>query len=366
MPTRVGRGLRMPNRFRILIFGASYGSLFATKCVAAGHVVDLVCLSAEAEAINHNGAVVRMPIKGGDRLVELNSKALPGTLAAGTTEAFNPVEYDLVVLAMQEPQYCAPDVRKLLNVVARARVPCLSIMNMPPLPCLYRIPTIGVAAARNCYTDASVWDGFDPSCVTLCSPDAQAVRPLGSPANVLQVGLATNFKAARFESNAHTDVLWQLERDIDAVRFETVDGLIDLPVKLRVYDSPFVPLAKWSMLLAGNYRCVQADGFRSIRDAVHTDLDLSRSVYEWVAAVCLTLGANERDMVPFAKYAKAALDLQSPSSAARALGNGACHIERVDRLVQTIAHQLSMHSEVVADTVALVDHWLARNRESSV
>src|SRR4030095_14316340 len=136
MPTRVGRGLRMPNRFKILIFGASYGSLFGTKCAAAGHVVDLVCLPAEAEAINSEGALVRMPGRGSQGFVEIKSKDLPGPLSAGSAKSFDPIRYDLVVLAMQEPQYCSPDVRELLQVVAGARLPCLSIMNMPPLPYL--------------------------------------------------------------------------------------------------------------------------------------------------------------------------------------------------------------------------------------
>lgn len=37
-------------------------------------------------------------------------------------------------------------------------------------------------------------------------------------------------------------------------------GKIELPVKRRVHESVFVPLAKWSMLLAGNYGCVTAGG----------------------------------------------------------------------------------------------------------
>jgi hypothetical protein len=34
------------------------------------------------------------------------------------------------------------------------------------------------------------------------------------------------------------------------VRFDTPEGKIELPVKLKVHDSIFVPLAKWAMLLA--------------------------------------------------------------------------------------------------------------------
>jgi hypothetical protein len=154
-----------------------------------------------------------------------------------------------------------------------------------------------------------------------------------------------------------------LASDIEAARFDTGDGKIELPVKLKVHDSVFVPLAKWSMLVAGNYRCVQRDTIRSIKDAVHTDIEASRSVYNWVVKLCTTLGASEKDLVPFEKYANAALSLITPSSAARALANGAPNIERVDRLVQAIAAQKGMQSDVVDEIVALVDDWLERNRQ---
>jgi hypothetical protein len=67
-------------------------------------------------------------------------------------------------------------------------------------------------------------------------------------------------------------------------------------------------------------------------------------------------------MVPFEKYANAALSLESPSSAARALAGGAPYIERVDRLVQSVAAQRGRSSAVVDDVVAKVDAWLVRNR----
>jgi len=126
-----------------------------------------------------------------------------------------------------------------------------------------------------------------------------------------------------------------------------------------------VPLAKWSMLLAGNYRCVEKETVRTIKDAVHSDLEASRSVYNWVVQLCKSLGADEKDLVPFEKYANAALSLQSPSSAARALAAGATNIERVDRLVQIIAKQKGMQNPVLDQTVALVDQWLERNRRKA-
>jgi hypothetical protein len=347
----------MPTR-KILILGASYGSLLGVKLALAGHDVKLVCLPQEAALINAKGAVVRMPVKGREGLVEVNSRNLPGKLTADPPGAVDPRGFDLVALAMQEPQYRSVGVRELLDSVAKSRVPCMSIMNMPPLPYLMRVPGIDAARCADSYTDPSVWGNFDPKLVTLCSPDPQAFRPPDAEINVLQVRLPTNFKAARFESDAHTALLRELAADIEAARFEK----IELPVKLKVHDSVFVPLAKWAMLLAGNYRCVQAIKMISIKEAVHGNIAATRAVYDWVVDLCISLGAGRDDMVPFEKYANAALSLESPSSAARALASGAPHIERVDRLVQSVASQRGLRSAAVDETVALVDAWLVRNR----
>ena len=126
---------------------------------------------------------------------------------------------------------------------------------------------------------------------------------------MLQVTLPTNFKVARFPSDEHTAMLRQLQDEIEAIRFGTPEGKIELPVKLKVYDSIFVPLAKWAMLLAGNYRCVTKDGMRTAQEAVHGDIETSRSVYNFVNELCVKLGANPEDMVPFEKYAAAAQSL---------------------------------------------------------
>jgi hypothetical protein len=293
----------------------------------------------------------------------VDSRKLPGRISAGGTQDVNPGNYDLVALAMQEPQYRSPGVRELLAAVARAKVPCMSIMNMPPLPYLSRIPGVDAKACRDCYTDATVWDGFDAAYVTLCSPDPQAGRPPDEKVNVLQVRLPTNFKSARFPSEAHTAILRRLESDIEAARFDTGSGKIELPVKLKVHESVFVPLAKWAMLMAGNYRCVTKSGIRPIKEAVHSDLEAARAMYDWVVQLCKRLGADAKDLVPFEKYAAAAMGLTGPSSAARALYGGAPYIERVDRLVQTIAAQQGMRSAALDEVVGLVDMQLAENRK---
>ncbi|MCL5776192.1 2-dehydropantoate 2-reductase [Limibaculum sp. FT325] len=335
----------------ILILGASYGSLLATKLLMAGHNVTLVCRRKTAELINREGTEVRIKLR--DEAVHraIMSRDLPGRLDASPPEDVDLERYDLVGLAMQEPQYANHTIRVLLIRIAEARLPCLSIMNMPPLPYLKRIPAFARMDLEEAYTNAQVWERFEPGLVTLCSPDPQAFRPPEEAANVLHVGLPTNFKAASFEDPAHSALLRELEAGIDAV---TLDGK-DVPVKLRVFDSLFVPLAKWSMLLTGNYRCITPHEPRSIRDAVHQDLALSRSIYEHVDAIARRLGADPADQVPFEKYAGAAESLLKPSSAARAVARGAPFIERVDLLVKLIGDQLGMPNAEIDRTVEVVD-----------
>src|SRR5438876_2001599 len=169
--------------YNILILGAAYGSLLASKMLFGGHSIHHVCLPAEADLINAEGFRVRLPVRGRKDPVVLDSRKLPGKVTAGGTAGVDPKDYDLVGLAMQEPQYRSPGVRELLDAVAKSRVPCMSIMNMPPLPYVQRIPGLATDALHACYTDASVWQSFDPATITLCSPDPPAIRPPHPPVN---------------------------------------------------------------------------------------------------------------------------------------------------------------------------------------
>jgi hypothetical protein len=352
--------------YNILIMGAAYGSLLASKMLFGGHKIHHVCLPAEADLINADGIKVTLPVRGRKDPVLLDSKKLPGKVTAGGPQGVNPADYDLVGLAMQEPQYRSPGVRELLDAVAKSKVPCMSIMNMPPLPYVKRIPGLDYEALKPAYTDPTVWDSFDPAFLTLCSPDPQAIRPPDGKANELLVTLPTNFKVAKFDNDKGNVILRQLESDIDAVRFDPGDGVkIELPVKLRLHDSIFVPLAKWSMLLAGNYRCITKDGMRTAQEAVHSNIEESKAVYNFVFDLCVKLGANPSDLVPFEKYAAAAQSLSRPASAARALQNGAQFIERADKLVQLIAKQKGLSLPAIDAQVALVDARLEANRKKA-
>ncbi len=351
--------------YNILLMGASYGSLLASKLLFGGHSIHLVCLPAEADLINAEGFKVTLPVRGRKEPVLLDSRKLPGRVTAGPATGVDPKNYDLVGLCMQEPQYRAPGVRELLDAVGKARVPCMSIMNMPPLSYIKRIPGLDYKALEPAYTDPRVWDSVDPKKITLNSPDPQAIRPPESKANELLVTLPTNFKCAKFDDDRDTEIIRNLEKDVEAARFEAPEGKIELPVKLKVYNSIFVPLAKWAMLLAGNYRCITKDGMRTAQEAVHSDIAEAREVYNFVFELCLRLGAKESDLVPFEKYAAAAQSLTRPASAARALQNGAPYIERADKLVQLIARQKGMSHPKVDAIVALVDQRLEANRKKA-
>src|SRR4026208_2095843 len=351
--------------YNILLLGASYGSLLASKLLFGGHKIHLVCLPAEADLINAEGVKVKLPIRGRAEPVLLESRKLPGKVTAGPATGVDPKQYDLIGLCMQEPQYRSAGVRELLDAVGKARVPCMSIMNMPPLPYIKRIPGLDYAGRKPAYTDPRVWDSVDPKKITLNSPDPQAIRPPDGKANELLVTLPTNFKCAKFEDDKDTQIIRNLEKDVDAARFDTPEGKIELPVKLKAYDSIWVPLAKWSMLLAGNYRCITKDGMRTAQEAVHTNIEESRSVYNFVFDLCGKLGAKPEDLVPFEKYAAAAESLVRPASAARALQNGAPNIERADQLVPLIAKQKGLSNAAIDAQVALVDERLAANRKKA-
>ena len=86
----------MPATYNILIMGASYGSLLASKLLFGGHQVKLVCLPAEADLINAEGFRVRMPVKGRKDPVEIDLRKLPGKVSAAGPGDVNPADYDLV------------------------------------------------------------------------------------------------------------------------------------------------------------------------------------------------------------------------------------------------------------------------------
>jgi hypothetical protein len=104
---------------------------------------------------------------------------------------------------------------------------------------------------------------------------------------------------------------------------------------------------------------------RTAQEAVHSNIEESKSIYDFVNDLCIGLGAAPSDLVPFEKYAAAAQSLTRPASAARALQNGATNIERADKLVQLIARQKGRSHPAIDAIVALVDRRLEANHKKA-
>src|SRR5579871_5459882 len=83
-------------KLNVLVLGASYGSLFATKLLMAGHRVSIVCTRPTAELIRREGTRVRFPIRGREGLLEVSSRDLPGVLSAMPPDEVDAAAYDLV------------------------------------------------------------------------------------------------------------------------------------------------------------------------------------------------------------------------------------------------------------------------------
>lgn len=351
---------------RVLILGAAYGMLPGIKLSLAGHSVTLVGRADEIATMAKEGLSLTVPVRkarAGQEAqcvlrVKVADAAGPGTVALRTPFHVDPEAYDFVVLAMQEPQFAAPDVAALVGRIAAAGLPCLSVMNLPPLPFLASLGTIPKSAFDGVYASEAVWRKFPGELLSVACPDAQALRLDPARPGQLHVTLPSNFKAAPFiETHAQT-MLNRLAQDMSRLKLDSIRP----PVLLLVRSSRHAPLAKWPMLIAGNYRCAGKEGPRSIEQAVYDDLEQSRLIYDEVVSLIRALGTPESEVVPFNAYVNAARSLTRPSSVARALAAGAIQVERVDRLVANLLQIARAPSSAVEAIVDEIDAQLASNR----
>jgi hypothetical protein len=357
-------GDEMSEPLRILFLGASYGVVLGMRIAAAGHRVVFVCQQEEIRLIKAGRVALEVPARESPEPLLIEPKHCAFPPDACPPDEVDPLDYDLVCLAMQEPQYGASGVRVLLQRIALARVPCLSVMNMPLPPYLNGVVELDERVQKQAFSEPGLWQRFDPALFSMASADPQAIRRDVPDQLLVAVNLPTNFKVAPFQDYESRQLLERLSADIDLVRVPSNNGLLHPRVRLRAHPSRFVPLAKWPMLITGNFRCMTEAAPRSIADAVTSDLPLSRDLYEWVVSVCLKLGAEEATMVSFDRYLDAARGLSLPSSVSRGLYAGSTAVERIDFLVQSIALRYGMAHPALDQIVADVSGTLERNRKS--
>lgn len=347
----------VPASLRVLILGASYGLLPGVKLALAGHRVTFVGRAAELSLMVQHDLVLRIPRRKSDEVVELRTRDASFT----TPGEARPEHADLVILAIQEPQLADPEMTALVQRVSAAGTPCLSIMNLPPPPFLRRLG-LDEAAFEGVYASIDAWEGFAPEQISNASPDPQALRIDQERPGELTVTLASNFKSAPFADPSDQAILSRLARDMSRLTVEIRGERIAPPVRMLAHSSPFIPLAKWPMLIAGNCRCVTGTGVRTIAEAVHADVSESKAIYDVVVELVLALGAPSDIFVPFAEYARAAEQLVRPSSAARAIAGGTRQIERIDLLVLNLMRTHNLDANEVANIVELIEERLQRNR----
>ncbi|AXI46737.1 hypothetical protein C1J03_12325 [Sulfitobacter sp. SK012] len=315
---------------RILTIGASYGLLPAAKVAAAGHAVTVLGRAEEVSAMRQEGVEIAFS----DQHV-LRSPMGDDGLSLATPDGVDPSDFDLVLLAVQEPQVRSPEISNLLQRIGD-KVPVASIMNMPPPPFLDRIRFLPKNIGKDAYEHPSIWEPLPAERMTLASPDPQAFRPDAERPGHLQVTLASNFKFAPFAREEDQAILARVTRD--ATRAMQSWGRP--PVHLLARGSVFAPLSKWPMLVTGNCRCLRDDGGPvSIREAVNENLSESRLLYEAVNTCLEALGAPNSSLVPFNSYLQAAGQLSRPSSLARGLAAGATAVERIDVIVLNLMRE---------------------------
>jgi len=347
---------------RILVLGATYGLLPAMKIFKGGHHVTIVCRPEEQSAFLNDGASVTYKGIGGHVGQSLNASVCAGSgtgTEIGVVSPDAPLnDVDMAIFAISEPLFSDPDLSELVGRISDAGIPVVSISNAPPPAFLARLKNLSIDGLRSAYGAWEVWAQLDPDRTTAASPDAQAVRRNPERPNALTVTLGSNFKVAPFARQQDQALLEQIARDVESVR---LNG-IPVKVQFKTGGSLYAPLAKWPMLVAGNCRCIRPDGsLRPISAAVHDNLSASERIYEWTLDLVRSVGASEKDLVPFRHYAAVSKRLGAPSSFARSVANRSPLVERVDKMIQLVGRQCDRHSTELNQLVEMTDRLVCPN-----
>jgi len=338
----------------ILVFGASYGVVVATKLMLAGYDVTCVCKSGEATLINNNGFFIEIPGYLNKKL-NISSQKLPGKILATTPENVNLDNTSLVFLAMQEAQYSDLSIKNLMINIAKKKIPSISIMNIPPSNYLKNFNLSNLNKIKALYKNYETWEKFDLNFLTHSSADPQVYKPDLKKTNYINVRLASNFKISNFKDSSSSNLLKKISANIKSSRLKIENTQIRIPINLNIYNSVYVPISKWPMLIAGNYRCIESSGLISIKEALFKNIEESRLIYNDVIKLCILIGAEEKNLINFETYLKAAKNLTAPSSVARAVHSGNQDFERVDKLILFIAEDKGMEIHKLKEIVKNFD-----------
>ena len=319
---------------KVLVIGANYGLLLAGMLQERDFDVEVFGTEKEVETLNQEGFSFNMNdsfwrFAPSNKLKFINS--------------FNEDNYDLVILAVQEPTLSNPKIVEILSFISKNSIPILSIMNIPLLNFLKDIVGIqNIVNSETIYSSLKYSNLLNSKLIINSNPEPQIFSK--DKFNRLNIRLGGVFRCSSLNI-LNKDIILDLTKSIE-------NGL---PAKIKSYKSSWVSLSKLPMLMTGNYRCLNNFKLKSIYESVHLNTNLSEKIYNQIIEIMKKLGAGREAIIPFKLYLRASVKLDAPSSVCRTIINGKQNVERVDKLVQNIAKSISYNSPEIDEIVYNID-----------
>ena len=323
---------------RVLIVGANYGLLLAGMMLERNIQVDVFGTENQVKVLNEEGFTINSN--------EKNWKFRPSNNWDGINSVQNK-NYDLAVLAVQEPSLANQVLGNILSYLSKKSVPIFSIMNIPFFQFLTE--TIGIKNIDNLdhiYSSINHTKELKSNLIINSNPEPQVFSL--EKFNELSVRLGGVFRCSSLNM-----------LNYDLVKKLTMVVNEGLPVRIKQYESPWVSISKLPMLVTGNYRCFDSNQLRSIHEAIQSDIILSEVIYNQVVDILKKLGASRETIIPFRAYLKASIKLDAPSSVCRAIDKGKANVERVDRLVQSLGKSINFKSPEIDSIVNNIDYVIS-------
>ena len=319
---------------KVLVIGANYGLLLAGMLKERDFDVEVFGTKKEVETLNQEGFSFNMNdsywrFAPSNKLKFINS--------------FNEDNYDLVILAVQEPTLSNLKIVEILSFISKNSIPILSIMNIPLLNFLKDIVGIqNIVNSETIYSSLKYSNLLNSKLIINSNPEPQIFSK--DKFNSLNISLGGVFRCSSLNI-LNKDIILDLTKSIE-------NGL---PAKIKSYKSSWVSLSKLPMLMTGNYRCLNNFKLKSIYESVHLNTNLSEKIYNQIIEIMKKLGAGREAIIPFKLYLRASVKLDAPSSVCRTIINGKQNVERVDKLVQNIAKSISYNSPEIDEIVHNID-----------
>jgi len=312
---------------KIIFFGASYSLIFATKYAQSDIKVDIVCSKSEKEKINKLKIEYSLNDKVSLRTIEIkNLKKINFITEANELSK----SYLIAYLGMPAHAYDEYNVKEILKILIEKKIPMISLMNLPPYRYLEKINFFKDKKIKETY-NKNFLINIPSEILTHASTEPQIKRKN----NIVSLKHTGTLRLSKFNSKKNNLALNK------AVALFNSNIESSIPLKIKVYDSLFVPLNKLPMLMTGNYRCFDGKKYYSIKKVLNENIILSKKIYDLVVNCLVLAGAEKKNFFSFYTYLKSSKTLNQISSIAMNIRRKK-NIERADILVQQILLKLKI------------------------